>query len=1349
MRVTPLYRLFSFLLVISFLTVPATPIALAEPTGKTVAVYLPAGFQTRAAAFQATTVLDYGSFVWAELPQKQLTTLAVQGVQYQVAATTIGVYNYKFDPINDGVPAIPAALQATLAGDQPSLHLVQFAGPSQDAWLASAEAAGLKVLQYYAHNAYLVWGTPAQVSQVAQTAPVRWSGVFQPAYKLNPGLQGHTGRIENVAITFYNGGLVKQTLAQIQALGGGYIQHYAAQPDAAFYTAIFALEAGQLAAVAALPNVWAIDFSSAKAGFDDENGNQIVAGNYSSSTSIPTGYYNWLAQKGVNGSGVRWADVDTGLDATHPDITGRAVAFISYAGAPAANTDPDGHGTHTAGTIFGDGRGGTGIVDTNGFYWGTGMAPSSTLVVQNALMGTSWPPTGGWNILSRDTVLNSAIGSNNSWFTGASGAQGYSAAAREHDLMVRDAVFTTTNTAEPIIMVFSAGNAGSGASTMTEPKEAKNLITVGNSMNYPRTGTDINGLASSSSRGPALDGRILPNIIAPGSQTVSFRSTAAGAASCTSSVPGAGATRYAFCTGTSMAAPFAAGSTVLITDWWRQEGRGTPSPAMAKALLINGAVDAVGGSGINGNIPNNNQGWGRVNLNNVIRTGVPSLYYDQSNLLSNTGQQFSLPPLLRSDPTKPVKISLVWSDAAAGTGANPALVNNLDLNVTVGASLYRGNVFNTGWSVTGGAADTLNNIENVYLQNPGSTINISVNATNIAGDGVPYNGDTTDQDFALVIYNVILAGDTGTLTGQVTNATTLAPVANATVQATLSPTQTFTALTNASGWYTMTVFGGSYTMTASAAFYQTATVPAVAVPINVTTTQNFALNGIAVLSASNHAYYQSAGNGNGYVDPGETYTVNVGLRNDGVVTATGVNGTLSLLTGNGSILNGSATYNDIAPGATATNTTPFQFQVSLAQVCGQPLTFGFTADYDTNAQATYGFDVPVGGTQLGVTQTFTSTNVPIAVPDNNPIGITSTLTIAAAGQVGDIDVRLNSVTHSYVGDFAMSLVSPQGTSITLMNRPGTGTFGSSGDNFLNTILDDSAAATIESIGTTGPFTGRWRPDQALTGVNTQPISGTWALRVTDNAGSDTGTLNAWSVDVRQLIYICEPFGGATYGVQLSPATAMQAANPGTVVTHSLTLTNTGSTTDSFNLSATGYTWPTNVPASVGPLAPGASTTVNVQVTIPLTAAGNAQNVATVTATSQGNNAQTANATLTTVANAVYGVSAQAVQNAQWNYVGRMVTYTVWVTNTGNTTDTYTVMLSGNLWNTSVPATVGPLAGGASTMVNVVVTIPLSATHGATDMAHVDFTSVGNAQTTQVMLTTTAAWYRNYLSHISK
>jgi subtilisin family serine protease len=105
---------------------------------------------------------------------------------------------------------------------------------------------------------------------------------------------------------------------------------------------------------------------------------------------------------------------------------------------------------------------------------------------------------------------------------------------------------------------------------------------------------------------------------------------------------------------------------------------------------------------------------------------------------------------------------------------------------------------------------------------------------------------------------------------------------------------------------------------------------------------------------------------------------------------------------------------------------------------------------------------------------------------------------------------------------------------------------------------------------------------------------------------------------------------ATYGPVLTPTVHTMSGNPDTTVPHTLTLTNNGSTTDTFDLAVTGNVWTTTVPATVGPLAAGASEDFAVEVDIPFSAHGGDEDVATVTATSQGNPEQSDSSTLTTI-----------------------------------------------------------------------------------------------------------------------
>ena len=700
--------------------------------------------------------VDYGSFVWLEVEQVEVPAIHALGAGATVvdAARFVQVPGFRFDPLADGEPALEPTLRADprAAG----FRLVQFVGPLKDEWLAATRAAGLEPLQYYPHDAYLAWGAPQAADALARLPFVRWVGAFHPAYKLNADLAGRAGPVSNVDVMIYDDGHVAETLAAIGKLGGTIVQTYPAQPDRAFLDAIVELDGARTADVARLENVLWLGYSSPTPGLEDEMSCQIVAGNHPGGVPV-TGYTTFLATLGFDGAGVIWSTTDTGVDYDHPDLGGHIVGGYSYPGACNTNPGEDcsggGHGTHVTGIIGGDAT--AGFTDPSGFLYGLGIAPGYSIFAQNALSAPAWPPTGGWQEMTKRGVLGGAVGANNSWTTGEGTAHGYQASERTHDFAVRDGNFDTASVAEPYILVFSAGNSGPGSQTLTSPKEAKNLIVTAASLNY-RVGS-IDSIASFSSRGPAVDGRTIPTITAPGDQIASARNDLGGL--CATAIGGT-SNLYAYCSGTSMASPHASGMVVLLTQWWRTFNAGAdPSPAMAKALLVNGAVDMTGP----GAIPNFIEGWGRIDIPNVIGTSVPTVYRDQTDVLAGSGDEIDLNVTV-PNPGQPMKLTIVWSDAPGAVGANPALVNDLDLSVQDGATTYVGNVFSGGWSVSGGSADTLNNVENVFIQSPGTTLAVKIRATNIAGDGIPLNADTTDQDFALVCTNCTVSGGCPTIT---------------------------------------------------------------------------------------------------------------------------------------------------------------------------------------------------------------------------------------------------------------------------------------------------------------------------------------------------------------------------------------------------------------------------------------------------------------------------------------------------------------------------------------------------------------------------------------------------------
>ena len=689
--------------------------------------------------------IDYGSFQLLRLEGEALSELRNLGAAFEELpdADLISFGAHRFDPLSDR----PSG-QAAKTSSGASLHLVQWFGPPRERDLSALHTAGLEPLQYYPGNAYLVWGDSAAASRAAGNSNVRWMGEFVEQFKASADLAKRSGLIENVAVMYYNDGTSEQVIAALRNAGAQVLRTYPAQPDKRFLEAIVAVDASRTDAFAQIPQVLWYGYQSPKAGLEDEMSSQIVGGNYVA--GVPElGYLAFLGGLGLDGSGVTWAVTDTGVDLTHPELVGRIAGGYTYPGCPAGSGLGDdnpsgGHGTHVAGIMVGPGV--LGLVDSNGYNYGIGVAPGAQIFAQNPICGgVPWPPVGGWQELSKRALAGGAVGTNASWTTGEGSNHGYQNSERTFDFIVRDGDFDTAGIAEQFYFVFSAGNSGPGASTLTAPKEAKNPIVVGASNNQ-RTGS-IEGIAGFSSRGPSVDGRTFPTISAPGAQIASTRRVA-GASQCSNAIAGT-SNQMSFCSGTSMAAPHVAGLGALLVQWWRMNNGGdNPSPAMLKALMVNGAQDMQDV----GTIPNNTEGWGRVHLPDTLADGISRHYIDQSEILDNTGEVYELQVGV-VDAGEPLRVTLSWSDAPGAVGANPALVNDLDLEVEVDGQTYLGNVFASGLSTTGGSADSINNTENVYLASATGAVTIRVRGTAIPGDGVPLVGDGTDQDFALVCTN--------------------------------------------------------------------------------------------------------------------------------------------------------------------------------------------------------------------------------------------------------------------------------------------------------------------------------------------------------------------------------------------------------------------------------------------------------------------------------------------------------------------------------------------------------------------------------------------------------------------
>ncbi len=652
-------------------------------------------------------------------------------------------------------------------------YLVQFIGPVEDEWKDEITTMEGGFYGYIPDFTYILNIEDNKASLIRNLSFVRWSGIYQPRYKIDPRLKNESQSKDrnkeiNITLTVFNN--VGRVDFEIDKLGGIITSKTPSMMDVK-------IKFNMLPDIAGIPEV---EWIQKKAIYKITND---IADDPGRMNVSPI----WEAPYNLDGTGQIVAVCDTGLDtgvndaSMHDDFEGNIVAIYSWPDTSGYSPEPDnddgasdldsGHGTHVAGSVLGDGTMSSGDIK--------GMAPGASLVFQ-AVEQYLGSPYNNYYLTGIPNDLNALF------------QQAYDDGARVHtnswgsDL---DGEYTmdSQNTDEfvwknrDMVIFFSAGNeAVDGNSngiadydSLNSPGTAKNCITIGATENLRGTGgiaTDtwgtywdtefpvdpINsdltsdnsqGMAPFSSRGPCDDGRLKPDLVAPGTNVLSTKSSVA-----TGGLWGDYNDYYWYSGGTSMATPLSAGAAALVRRFYVREESHSPTAALVKATLINGATDIDGqySDPYNdaGPIPNNDEGWGMINIMNSLYPTSPRevKYEDITSGFTASSQTDSYIYNLKSD--EPLKITLVWNDYE-GTLSSGGLVNDLDLKVTTpgGSTYYYGNDFANGWSDTSHTYDRTNNVECVYIQTPATgKYTVEVNSYNIGNLGM-----MPDQEYALVV----------------------------------------------------------------------------------------------------------------------------------------------------------------------------------------------------------------------------------------------------------------------------------------------------------------------------------------------------------------------------------------------------------------------------------------------------------------------------------------------------------------------------------------------------------------------------------------------------------------------
>jgi len=326
---------------------------------------------------------------------------------------------------------------------------------------------------------------------------------------------------------------------------------------------------------------------------------------------------------GINGSGVVVASLDTGVWYEHPDLAGVVTNYKIFTGeADTPIHDGNGHGTATAGLMASQG-----ILTYYGFLKVLGVAYGAKIIAGKVLTDAGW----GWDswIIAG---IQWAIASHANIITMSLGGEEIPNNGYDPMSLALDAA-----SAAGVTCFVAAGNS-QGAGTVGSPGCAKDVITIGASTEdsgigylytyWPTEPSNVTGYENNqviywSSGGATADGRLDPDVCAPGAwgETLARSTTAA----------------YLQFGGTSMATPIAAGVGALVYQAYKQAHGVFPTPAIVREILMNTATNL--------GYPANRQGAGCVNATKAVLAALAEAPYSSTDEIKTgiltAGQSFA------------------------------------------------------------------------------------------------------------------------------------------------------------------------------------------------------------------------------------------------------------------------------------------------------------------------------------------------------------------------------------------------------------------------------------------------------------------------------------------------------------------------------------------------------------------------------------------------------------------------------------------------------------------------------------------------------------------------------------
>lgn len=682
----------------------------------------------------------------------------------------------KFDPLVN-VPRIPEHFAFSGNGTRgQNAYIVQFVTQPLEEYREAIRELGGKVYTYLPDFAHIVQMDDKAKQQIEELPFVRWVGKYESVYKLDEELIDGllNGRLPesavryNVMVLERGERMQNEVAGQITAWNGNVVT---TTPEGFILEAELTPE--QLLYLSNNINIEFIDRWS-----PPETDMNIVRA---------TGGADFIENTlGYTGQGVRAEVMDSELRTTHQEFQAIPPVF-NYNGTNAGY-----HGTGVYGIVFAQGA----HPDARG------MLPGAQGIFSHySGFGSRYTHTA--NLL---LPPNNAVFQTNSW--GSAQVTTYNTTSSQMD----DILFQND-----IIILQSQSNTGNQNS---RPQAwAKNIVSVGGIRHYNTASFDDDRWANGASVGPAADGRIKPDLAHFYDSTYAPHDSSN--------------TAYTNFGGTSGATPITAGHFGIFFQMWHNGLFGNPTAATVfesrprasttKAMMINTAAQwnmAQPGT----DITRVRQGWGRANVENLYNLRNKMFIVNEGAPLTNL-QTRSYSVRVPAGSTDPLKVTMVYKDPAGSPSASVARINDITLRVTSpSGTVYWGNHGLNGssmWSTSGGSANTVDTVENVFIQSPETGVwTIQVIASELNADARPQTPGVIDADFALVasgIEHVVPTSAPVAVGGRVTS-TNGRGINAAVLTLEASDGTLVRATTNQFGYYTFPgiISGEAYVMTVSA-----------------------------------------------------------------------------------------------------------------------------------------------------------------------------------------------------------------------------------------------------------------------------------------------------------------------------------------------------------------------------------------------------------------------------------------------------------------------------------------------------------------------------------------------------